>query len=313
MKVMAVVALTLLIVGIYGFYSVSSQTKEDIKEGFTNVKLQNPILSFCPQFAPQIQTAKGNTDCCQGEIVDGKCNGKTFCTLSPSHDGIPTCDNAWRSYFLERAKKNCPSSMIYYFEDVKNVRGAKGCSTSQTNKQGNAPSNTGARRCVIYPTDRENREKADSCYIERERLKTRCPVFRGVRPNAQTIQNRNVFSYYQCSYNISGQLPLSCFEDRTSKEFLTRTNPNWSTQSNVQATQDNFCSNFVAAQRRKEDEAKRVAEQKKKISMLERSLNERKAALAKSEQQRKDALAKAKRDSDAYLKRIRELQAKCKK
>jgi hypothetical protein len=42
-------------------------------------------INTCPPYANEIQTSKGNTDCCQGDMVDGKCNGTTFCTKSPAY------------------------------------------------------------------------------------------------------------------------------------------------------------------------------------------------------------------------------------
>ena len=74
------------------------------QEGFNNPSytVRNLEINTCPIFAPEIQTAKGKTDCCQGDMIDGKCNGKTFCTKSPAYDGIPGCVDAWRQHFMKK-------------------------------------------------------------------------------------------------------------------------------------------------------------------------------------------------------------------
>lgn len=132
-------------------------------------------INMCPQWAAQVQTAKGNTDCCEGDLVDGKCNTKTFCTLSPTHDNVPTCINAWKQYYAEKSKQ-CPSTMPNYFEDIKTRGGLKGCSVSSTKEDGSSPVNPMQNRCKIYVTERENREKSDSCFVIERKIGCKMPT-----------------------------------------------------------------------------------------------------------------------------------------
>jgi hypothetical protein len=273
-------------------------------------QLETPTLNFCPFFAPQIQTAKGYTDCCQGDKIDGKCNGTTFCTLSPMHDGIPVCIDAWKKYFLEKGQSNCPTTMPFYFEDIKTTGGSKGCSASPTNTIGSQPENGSMPRCIIYPTEKENREKADSCFVEREKLNVKCPVYQGNKGVASVIRNGNTFSYYVCRYTIPGQLAKQCNEDKTSGEYLKKYDPNWRNRANVQENLDLFCSNFVTAERRKEVERQRIEEEKRKREQAERLLQEQQTTLRNAEQARKDAEAKARRDATDFRRRIQEMQAR---
>lgn len=272
--------------------------------------LATPIINFCPTFAPQIQTARGYTDCCQGEMIDGRCSGKTFCTISPTHDNIPTCDVAWKNYFSEKAERQCPSTMPYYFEDVRTIGSVKGCSASATTQDGKSPSNPGARRCRIYPTERENREKADSCYIERESLLLKCPLYKNVRGKGQIQKSGNRFEYYFCQFNIPGQVVERCVDDKTATQYLKLYNPNWEQRSDAQEKRDNFCSNFVEAQKRREEARRKAEEERKKREAAEKAAAEQRARAAKAEQDRKNALDRLKRAQEEHARKVRELQEK---
>ena len=83
-------------------------------EGFADTPLQ---IRFCPLTAPVIQTASGNTDCCDGDLLDGKCKGNVICTQSPSHDSVPTCPDYWKEYFAKKSRDVCPPLMLNYYED----------------------------------------------------------------------------------------------------------------------------------------------------------------------------------------------------
>lgn len=283
-------------------YKTMGKTKKYIWPSCT---LTKPTLSFCPIFAPQIQTTKGNTDCCQGEMIDGKCNGTTFCTLSPAHDGVPNCIDAWKNYFLKKAESSCPSTMPFYFEDVKKVGGIKGCSSTATNKEGTGPERAIGQKCIIYPTDKENREKADSCYIERQKLLLQCPVFNGIKGVGQIQKQGNRFQYYTCNFSLQGGLPQRCFEDKTVTEYLNRVNPNWRNSPSTSQTISDFCSNFVSAQRRKEAERKKLEEERRKREALERALRQQREAVAKAERERK-ALLDARKRAEAELIKARQ-------
>lgn len=283
----------------WSHYSTTGKAERRI---WPSCSLENPVISFCPRFAPQVQTTRGFTDCCQGDFIDGKCSGTTFCTLSPTHDKIPTCDVAWRKYFADRAKTNCPTTMPYYYEDVKNPSGIKGCSKSPTNTSGLAPQNTSAPKCRIYTTEKENREKGDSCFVERERLLVKCPALSGVIGTTQTLQQNNNFQYYTCNYAIPGTLPKRCFDDRTASQYMSRQNRNWMLQANAGAIQADFCSNFLSAQRKKEMQSQTKSQQTAKLQATQAQLRDIQAKLAAAQKQ-----------SAAAKKRLAEMEADTKR
>ncbi len=91
------VTVTLLVVS----YFLLKQEKTEGFETQNTYSVESLEINTCPSYASEIQTAKGSTDCCQGDAVDGKCNGTTFCTKSPAYLGVPSCVDKWRQYFKD--------------------------------------------------------------------------------------------------------------------------------------------------------------------------------------------------------------------
>ena len=220
------------------------------EEGFQTLPstLKSLQIHACPTFASEIQTSKGNTDCCEGSLLDGKCSGKTFCTKSPTHDGIPTCVDAWREYFQKKGTDFCPSSMPNYYEDVLNPKGAKGCSAGPIGPNGKEPTDRAKARCQIYPTEVENRTKLDSCYLEKERSKIQCPVVNGSSPPATMISDPNtkVFQMFACQYPFELNMPTTCYEKRSFYKYLDTKEPNWRTKSGgMEDAKRQICDTFI--------------------------------------------------------------------
>jgi hypothetical protein len=237
-----------------------------VKEGFASPP--SLTLNFCPSWAPQIQTVKGNTDCCEGEMVDGKCSRRTFCTLSPTHDNIPSCMNAWRQYFVDKSKQ-CPTNMPHYFENVKVKQSQKGCSASFRTSDGSTPSNPSSPKCIIYATERENRQNKDSCFIERERQKIRCPVYSGytskVELNTYMQGGKEVFGCFICAYSNPVGQRNSCNDEKSLMSMWDAQSPNWRNDKNRYTQLNNLsCKTFIERERQKEMERQRIEAERRK-------------------------------------------------
>lgn len=237
-------------------------------------------ISMCPSDAPQIQTVKGNTDCCQGSLVNGKCQGKTVCTLSPTHDGIPSCIDYWKMYFTEKSNKVCPKGMTYYFEDIGKPANRKGCSVVPTEPSGKKPTDESARKCIIYNTQTENVQKSNSCYNEKLMGSIRCPEYKGEVPKASKIQIGDI-TIFSCSYIQTPPGRKECLEDSGYKLFLGRYWPNWETQPWSQQVRDYFCSNFVSGQQRQENERNALQQRASQVNQTQKLYDEAKASLDK--------------------------------
>lgn len=235
--------------------------------------LQHININYCPQTYQTIQTAKGNTDCCSESMIDGKCPGKTFCTKSPTHDDIPTCISAWRSYYADHGRSKCPSTMPNYFEDILNPRGRKGCSASKTTPDGKAPSDPKQKQCTIYADEKDNYSKPDSCYIEKERLNTKCPVVGDQRPTAEPYIINNKFAAFQCRYRIEPQIPTECIDDKSYTRYINTFLPT-SAFILPSMRETKFCSTLITRRQKAIEEQRRLAEEKRRREEAERKLKE---------------------------------------
>ena len=299
--------------------SILLQTMQE-KEGF-----QNPsaiTLNFCPLWAPQIQTAKGNTDCCEGELLNGKCSSRSFCTLSAPHDNITTCILAWRQYFAQK-NRQCPSTMPHYFEQVKVKGGNKGCSASAPVEDGSGPRNISANRCKIYNTERENRSRPDSCFVEKERLKVRCPPFAGYTSRVEKVMIKeggvDAFGSFVCSYVNSLGQRNSCNDERSLLAMWDRQNPNWRTDRTRYTQLENIsCRTFIDRERRKEMERQRIeaerrrAEQeRRKREAVERQFRGFRNFFARFRENARRAAEEARRRSQRAIQQLQNRVRQC--
>ena len=242
-------------------------------EGFATQQysVMNLDIQTCPIHTNEIQSAKGKTDCCTGDMVDGKCNGNTFCTKSPAYNGIPTCIDAWRQHFKTKGFDLCPGNMPNYFEDVTKPAARKGCSVSGILVNGKAPINLAMKQCTIYGTEQDNRFKADSCYLEKERLKIQCPVVNGRSPEAtaQIDAKTNTFNYFYCSYPVEpDNTPAQCNDEKSIKTYYDKTRPNWRTTSTIEV-EDALCKNYIVRRNKYKEEQRRLAEERRRREAAE--------------------------------------------
>jgi hypothetical protein len=302
---------TILTMLFIGSELLKMNKNEEVLEGFQ--ASPRITLNFCPRWAPQIQTVKGNTDCCEGDLLDGKCSGKSFCTLSPTHDGVPSCIDAWRQYFIDKSKQ-CPSSMTNYYEDVKKENAAKGCSSSITVEDGSRPSNSSASSCRIYPTEKENRENKDSCFIEKERLKIQCPFLAGhtnrISVNTYNEGGKEKFGSFVCVYsNPIGELK-SCNDEKSLLSFWDRTDPNWR-QNNSKYSQLNSisCKTFLERERQRELERQRAEAERRKREEAERRHQEEIRRMREQEAKRIAEEQKKREDAERAMRQFQERNA----
>jgi hypothetical protein len=287
---------------------------------FTAISLN---ISFCPLYAPEIQTSRGSTDCCEGDFIDGKCKGRTFCTQSPTHDGIKSCLEAWRDYFRKQGEKYCtagPEGLPHYYENVKVRNGIKGCSASPVHESGAYPQNAGAKFCRVYDSDWDNQRYANSCYNEKRRLALVCPNVPNENYQAKIKQGNGYFQYLMCEYSgaTTAGIPSFCGEDNTFGRYNDSIAPNWRRGKDAEVIEENFCSDYLNARRRREMRAKKAAEERAAREKAERDAKYQWGLREKMERNWRAALESAKkareaaaREKDDWMRRIRELQLKC--
>jgi hypothetical protein len=120
------------------------------------------VVKMCPGGTNSFVTDSGETQCCNGDIVDGYCTGNLRCTLSPkSRSGLPTCADLAVSDAASTGANKCPTSMPNYFGSCNTI---EGCSASPPSANGLQPSDPLQPQCILYKTHAEDLVKLDSCY-----------------------------------------------------------------------------------------------------------------------------------------------------
>jgi hypothetical protein len=215
----------LLLVFLLLFISIAYFLEKKPTEGFQSEGL-NLQIRFCPFGSTEFQTKEGNTDCCSGDVRESVCGSKPICTLSPTHDGIPTCQAYVKTWFDRKAKEICPSSLPLYFASVMDWPNKKlrGCVTSENRAEdGSRPSDMNQKRCTDFEKEDENFASTESCLTEKDRLLVRCPSYPGLSSNVVSNTtpirgtNKKVVLFYCQIFNPNGRWDF-CVNDETLKK-----------------------------------------------------------------------------------------------
>jgi hypothetical protein len=155
----------LLCVGISAVligYFLKNSLKPVIREGF--------VVKMCPAKTNTFVTNSGETQCCNGDVVEGQCTGNIRCTLSPeTKSGLPSCTDLAKSEAAAAGANQCPLQIPNYF--ASSDGSLRGCSVSQPTSDRTAPSNPDQPQCILYSTQKLDRVKLDSCYNVLENAK----------------------------------------------------------------------------------------------------------------------------------------------
>jgi hypothetical protein len=127
-------------------------------------------VTFCPEKTKYYISAKGDEECCDGEVSGDRCIGTRVCTMSSSKS-LPSCKDMMSTYFSEKAARVCPADMPYYYE----VRGGVGgACTSSKLSAAMLPLYPSAPSCTVYRDGKDNVAKADSCYNQKQLSDMKC-------------------------------------------------------------------------------------------------------------------------------------------
>jgi len=194
------------------------------KEGF-QVKLPNIRITMCPSDTQKYITDDGDTNCCEGDVVNGRCNGREVCSFSPNTvNGVKTCSEWLINEWTRRGAKFCSQSMPYYFGDMERS-GPEGCSASESTDDGAEPQLPNAKRCKIYKTQNDELAKPDSCTNVIAEDTMICPqkdALKYVQPQAGSPAPPALLT---CTYtpknHSSNDLPVNCYEPIRYQLYMT--------------------------------------------------------------------------------------------
>lgn len=140
---------------LIGYIIRKLDTTTIAKEGF--------VVHVCPAATMQYITKEGETLCCNGDIVDGRCTGNNVCSLSPKNRyGLIGCTDLAAQNATAYGSAQCPIDIPNYFSSLDDS--LKGCSVSQPTPDRTAPSDPNQLQCILYPTPALDKVRLDSCY-----------------------------------------------------------------------------------------------------------------------------------------------------
>lgn len=148
------VGISAIIIGFFLKYYQGNTSKE----GFTTL-----TIYACPSGSMNYITKEGHTNCCNGDVVNGVCNGNDICTLSPNNIlGLPTCSELHARTAASAGAAKCPGGIPNYFASADGT--LKGCSVSNISPDRTAPTDSTMLQCILYPTAALDSRKLDSCH-----------------------------------------------------------------------------------------------------------------------------------------------------
>ena len=186
----------------------------DVSEGFDDV-VTNTIIS-CPANTTTFTNSKNVVACCDSDVNDSKCSGKTVCAITTNRHDIPLCSDYLKTAYADKSKEKCPSSMPNYF--VSTGPGPKNefCTSSQLKSDLSGPENSNARVCAFenYEFDLRNPK---SCLVQKLYDDAKCPTT-NCQKNAITLQP-NKAVVIQLSYVDKDGNPRTCNDDTSMKNY----------------------------------------------------------------------------------------------
>jgi hypothetical protein len=196
------------------------------KEGFNS----SIIITACPAGSTTYITASGDTNCCDGDIVNKQCNGTNMCSLSPSiPGGLQSCSDWLTTEWKKRGDRFCPSSLRNYFGSI--TRGGskpEGCSASQCISDGSAPSDYSLPMCKIYTNQDDELGKVDSCTNIKALNNLQCPLSNAskqiIPTNNSNRSGTSIPALLSCTYvppnNMTNGMPTTCYDYDRVKNYL---------------------------------------------------------------------------------------------
>ena len=201
------------------------------KEGFADTpsdsgsfKRQPPIIiTTCPKGSVSYITSTGNTNCCEGDLVNNVCNGNIMCSLSPSiPGGLQSCADWIRNEWTNRSIKFCSQSLPYYFGTLIRTPGTEGCSASLCSSDGSVPEDPNQPRCKIYGNMTDELAMVDSCFNAVAKDAIKCPQDNAKK--ALVSYGKSTPAILTCNYvpkdDSTNGMPTSCMDAERAIQYL---------------------------------------------------------------------------------------------
>jgi hypothetical protein len=207
------VGLPLALLVLFIMHSIAYK-RDQATEAFANPL---PNLSACPSGLSRYVT-NDSINCCEGEVVGGRCEGQPRCTLSGGGD-LPRCVDYIKGWQGTAGKKMCPPSLKNYYE----IDGAAFCTEGAVRTDGRGPVEPSAKYCRVLKTVEERMNDPESCFNKKrlEEMKitvTKGPVQKFIIPSKP--------SYLMATYG-EGLNREICYDRPSIEQHLDVVKPTW--------------------------------------------------------------------------------------
>ena len=201
------------------------QTKKETSLTFE--PFENHYLSACPTGYKSFYNENGDMICCEGDVIANKCLGERQCVLNgASSANLPNCVSAIISEYAEKAKTQCPSSMMSYFEDKS--QNMKGCTNGPLNTTMNGPKSVKQSTCYISKISEENMYSKNSCYNQKILDSTPCFGTNCTKELNQPVRNGPIL--VGIAFTDASGIHRVAYTRDSLENYLNKTNPNWKNQ-----------------------------------------------------------------------------------
>ena len=204
-----------------------------VSEGLTN-------LIACPAGLKEY-TTNNAVNCCEGEVLGGKCQGTPKCTLSAKSAGLPQCTDYYRARTSEMSHRYCPRSMPHYYE----IDGRGYCTSAQLKSDGSGPLDTaGAKFCNVLATPEQRYNSPKSCLNVRRLDEMKVTTSGGERVTKNIIEQTKGKPVLLLATVTNGLQTRNCYDRGAAEQYLDATNPQWRSDPQVQQqlARTEFCA-----------------------------------------------------------------------
>ena len=185
-----------------------------VSEGFDDV-ISTSVMA-CPVNTKTFTNSKNVIACCDSEVVDSRCNGKTVCAITTNKFNIPLCNEYLKDVFKEESNDKCPKSMPNYFLSTGPGPKKEFCTSSELKNDLSGPEKSDAKICSFENYEFDIRSPT-SCLVQKLYDNAKCPTNK-CQKNAITLQP-NKAVVIQLSYVDKDGNPRTCIDDTSMKNY----------------------------------------------------------------------------------------------
>jgi hypothetical protein len=159
-----IILFLIIIISFITLYVLSQrQTNEDVIDSEQGVTESfTGTLQSCPKGFTKFVDSSGDTICCDGTFIAGRCTGNRQCILNGEGTSeMPNCTTYLQQEYSNKSESFCPEFMNYYEDKANNVRG---CTSGELNDTMTGPKDPNQAVCKVYEDMNKNIASKDSCY-----------------------------------------------------------------------------------------------------------------------------------------------------